>query len=412
MCQELFRVKKTSGSGCVTEIRVCQGELLGITVREESLWREISDALRGRREDWDYFIRGVRVSAEEYRERVVYCSDGDSVIDGISVAENIFLGDMSRFARFMFIDKRQMMRSARAVLERASMGHIYPDMLAKDLTSDQKRLLAVARLLCRGGDVGNGRFMILGDILFSVSEQCRRNISALIRVAVGYHAGGVMLTRDNDIAKFVCDRCEEIVGGGVSTEDIGRMISERKLSDTPDTCEAVMRAVNLCFSGVLSNISFKLYRGEVLGLFGAEYSGVHRIGRILCGDILPERGRVYVHGHSIRGVRSALKYGVYYIGQGFERSYATEILLRRGDIYILDMSILRGSREGIQGVLERVESIRSRGGSVILISDDPYEHILLCDRIKVISDGREVYEVSGVRGCDAEAVKRQLREKM
>lgn len=420
MCQELFRVGKTDGDGVSWEIHVRSGELVGVVVREGRLRRGIIDSLRGKRDarktDVEYFCGGREISVREYREHVAYCASGDTVIDGISVAENIFLGDMSQFTRLACIDKEKMMRRASAVIERAGIGHVSPAAYAAELTHDQRRLIALSRLMRGAGRERHGAdIMILDDVLFSLSSECRERMSALISDVRRIYGGGVMVTRDADIARGVCDRIQEIgscmeLGHDMLMNAYACACNVAEAENI--TCETVMRAVNICSGGVLSNISFKLYRGEVLGFFGAEYSGIHRLGRVLFGYISHERGRIYVRGHAVKGVRSAMRRGVIYIGGriGYKSGY--ERLFSKADIYILDMDIFGETEERFGAMLERIACIRRGGGSVILISDDAREHILLCDRIKVISGGREVSEVCNVRGQDAYMLKERLMNDM
>jgi len=68
-------------------------------------------------------------------------------------------------------------------------------------------------------------------------------------------------------------------------------------------------------NGVYRDISFKLYEGEILGLFGLIGAGRTEIARGICGIDRVDKGEIRLLGHKIplNNVRSSIKNGLVYI---------------------------------------------------------------------------------------------------
>jgi ABC-type sugar transport system ATPase subunit len=113
-------------------------------------------------------------------------------------------------------------------------------------------------------------------------------------------------------------------GGGVTENDlinnmVGRDLSDSlykiKTSSGAQTGEPLFEASGLAKRSVLSDISFMLARGEILGFFGLEGSGTSRLSRMLYGLEQFSRGSVRIKGRTIDRVtpRRLMKERVTYL---------------------------------------------------------------------------------------------------
>ncbi len=91
---------------------------------------------------------------------------------------------------------------------------------------------------------------------------------------------------------------------------IGKVVQEEYVPSKVDYSKKVLEVRHLS-NRRLSDISFDLYRGEILGFYGLVGAGKTEIGRVLFG-IDPYDGEIWVNGdkQTKKGVRSALKNGV------------------------------------------------------------------------------------------------------
>ena len=83
-----------------------------------------------------------------------------------------------------------------------------------------------------------------------------------------------------------------------------------------DKSKKVLEVKNLTRKGKAYNISFDLYKGEVLGFYGLVGAGRTELARILIGHDKYDSGEVLVNGQkvNIRSVREALdRYRIGYV---------------------------------------------------------------------------------------------------
>jgi ribose transport system ATP-binding protein len=132
----------------------------------------------------------------------------------------------------------------------------------------------------------------------------------------------------------------ELVGQGpINDFDIGKMIAlmvgrsieqlypERVSVPQPKT---VLEASHVSQMGIVEDISFKLHRGEILGVFGLMGSGRTEMARILFGLDKAERGEVRIDGQVRSAVspRTSIDEGVAFVTEN-----------RREEGLLMDISI-------------------------------------------------------------------------
>ena len=113
---------------------------------------------------------------------------------------------------------------------------------------------------------------------------------------------------------------------------VGRSITEYYPGRTNEPGEIVLEVKNFCQEGLFNNISFKLRKGEILGVAGLMGAGRTEIMRALFGVDSCKHGEVYLHGKKvcIKKPEDAIKAGIGFITEN-----------RKSEGLILDFSISR-----------------------------------------------------------------------
>ncbi|TDD16909.1 sugar ABC transporter ATP-binding protein [Nonomuraea diastatica] len=230
------------------------------------------------------------------------------LVDGLSVAENIFLGH--EHARFGFVNRPAARRAAREVLERLGHGEIRPSAEVGRLSPAAKQVVSMARALSH-----DARLIIMDEPSAALAHDEVANLFRIIRE----------LTAQGVAVVYISHRLEEIreIGDRVTVLKDGRTVAVGlSARDTPTTQivslmtgrnveyvfpakagrspgEEVLKVEGLSSPGVFSGVSFSVRAGEIVGLAGLVGSGRSEILEAVYGA-RPATGRVLLAGRPVR----------------------------------------------------------------------------------------------------------------
>lgn len=222
-----------------------------------------------------------------------------NLVPTLTVAENILLGDH----RGRLADFKEMEQVAKKLLE--SLGiKINPKKLVRELTPAQQQMVEISKAIAK--DV---KILIMDEptapltmheteLLFEIVEKLKEKKVTVIYIS----------HRMEEIFR-ICDRVTVMRDGkyiktlNISETDrdelIQLMVGRKLETNYPlRDCrknEAVLKVEGLTGNGV-SNISFSLYKGEILGIAGLVGSGRTEIMRVLYGAEPAEGGEIVLMG--------------------------------------------------------------------------------------------------------------------
>ena len=202
-------------------------------------------------------------------------------IDGLTVAENIFLGKEKRFASGFRVSSRRMNQAADELLQSMGVSHF-------DAKTEVDALsFAITTALSHTGR----------EKIYTIIENLKKQQKAV-----------VFISHDLDEVQKVCDSAMilrdgsyigTLYGEEVTPENMRQMMIGRDLSGnyyrtkgTTYVKEEVALDVRNIQYGILHDVSFQLHRGEILGLGGLTECGMHELCKIVFGAIKPDAGEV------------------------------------------------------------------------------------------------------------------------
>jgi ABC-type sugar transport system ATPase subunit len=290
--------------------------ILGGVVRPDSGAMRLEDHEYTPLEPRDALKRGVGFIHQEL-----------NLFSNLSVAENLFLGAYPRVQSFLgslVIDRAAMRRKSRELLESLELD-IGPDTTLEKLSPGERQLVEIAKALG-----ANANTIIFDEPttsltaretekLFGVIERLRRDGRAIIYIS---HVLG-------DVRRL-CDQVvvlrdgKRVAGGPVAEFPVERMISAmvgRPMDQlyppavSAPTTEPALELRGLTQPGILENVSLRVHRGEVVGLYGLMGAGRTELARAVFGLDPLERGEVIVCGRPLpnRNPRAALEAGVAFV---------------------------------------------------------------------------------------------------
>ena len=256
-------------------------------------------------------------------------------IDALSIAENIFLGEESRFGKHGFVSAADMNREARKALEKVGLERLVVTMPVGMLNFETRKMIEIAKALYYDPEL-----MIVDETTTALSQDGREKIHEIMRRLRDEGKAVLFISHDLPELMQTCD-CLTVLRDGklvdtifsenfdesvIKKSMVGRELSGnlyRTDYDGRKTEDIVLEAVGI-ETDVLHDISISLHRGEILGIGGLSGCGMHELGKILAGLDKAKAGRVLVGGKPLTGVKTAMKSGVGYISK--DRDMETLIL--------------------------------------------------------------------------------------
>jgi ribose transport system ATP-binding protein len=232
------------------------------------------------------------------------------VVDGLTIAENIFLGHELSTGGVLKV--REAHKRTRALLRRLGHGDLSPSREVGSLSPANKQIVSMARALSR--DI---RLIVMDEPSAVLDSEEVKNLFRVVKE----------LTRDGIAVIYISHRLAEIreIGDRITVIKDGRTTaSGLVVADTPtprliqlmtgrdvenvfppavpiaDDAAEVLRVEGLSVKGVFEPVSFSVRAGEIFGLAGLVGSGRSEILETIYGAIRPSTGEVSVLGKPLR----------------------------------------------------------------------------------------------------------------
>jgi ribose transport system ATP-binding protein len=242
-----------------------------------------------------------------------------SLLPGLSVAENVFLGRLP-LTRTGLVDRRALRRQAVDHLRRVGL-RVDPDRKLGRLSVAQQQQVEIAKALSL-----KARILLLDEPTAALGEDETSTLFGLVEELRDQGVGFAYIShRLGEIAQ-VADRIVVLRDGatvaaydhaGVPVERlveamVGRAV-DQVFPDPPVPAEEVVLTVeDLGREGSFEGVAFELRRGEILGIAGLVGAGRTELVRALFGADPPDRGRILVDGVeiSLRRPEDAVRSGI------------------------------------------------------------------------------------------------------
>jgi len=242
-----------------------------------------------------------------------------NLIPHLSVGENILLG-REPMKIGAIIDQTAIFREAEKALRGLGVD-IDVRQPIYELSVAQQQIVEVAKALSL-----EARILIMDEPTSALTEHESQSLFVTIRKLKQRGVGIIYISHRLDELFEIGDRVTVLRDGKyVGTRDVSsiskpeliRMMVDRPVGEhfpkqTADRGDEILRVEGVGIRGVLKDISFSVYRGEVLGIAGLMGSGRTTLARTLFGLEKPDTGKIYVNGRlcEIRSPRAAIASGI------------------------------------------------------------------------------------------------------
>lgn len=245
-----------------------------------------------------------------------------SLFPNLSVAENIALSQVIA-AGSRFVNGRTLQEIATAAMQRIGVD-LPLDELVGDLSIADQQIVAICRALTH--DV---KLVIMDEPTASLTKKEVDSLFAVVRdlqakgiatMFVSHKLNEVLqiaerVTILRDGKKVGTFPSQEVDDEKLAMLMTGAKVEQSKVASRTTGREVLLEVRNLSKRGNFTDISFKLHRGEILGITGLLGSGRTELALALFGDNPPDAGEVLLEGRPVRigSVEEAVALGIGYV---------------------------------------------------------------------------------------------------
>ncbi|NSL33479.1 sugar ABC transporter ATP-binding protein, partial [Citrobacter werkmanii] len=242
----------------------------------------------------------------------------------LTVEENIFIGrEFCKNNRWR-LDEKQQRQAAIDILQKLNL-NIAPDTLVADLTVAQQQMVEIAKAISV-----NAKILIMDEPTAALTETEIDSLFQVTRLLKEQGTGIVYISHRLEELALIADRATVMRDGqfiatvdydAVKISDLIAMMVGRDLGNIYPRREPlaqrkpVLEVSGLTRNGVLNNIDFTLYQGEILGFAGLMGAGRTELARAIFGADPINGGTLKLNGKVtvIKDIPDAIQQGISYL---------------------------------------------------------------------------------------------------
>lgn len=290
-------------------------------------------------------LEGKRVSIsgpmESLELGIGFVHQESNLLSNLTVLENVFLAREKR--RHGTLDRAAMRKEILRVNERLGY-QLNPDAQVGSLHLAEQQCVEITRAL-----LSEPRILILDEPTAALDDSEVARLFDIVRRLRGEGVAIIYISHGLDEIFQLADRITvlkdgKVVGtratGEVTKDEVIAMMVGRVLEDIYPKRgditfgDTLLSVENLSIPGRLSNVSFSVRAGEIVGLGGLEGQGQRDAARAIFGDVPFAQGRITANGLELksRGIRGRIRRGVGYVTHD-----------RRGEGLVLNESVRKNA---------------------------------------------------------------------
>ena len=231
-----------------------------------------------------------------------------ALAQNLSVAENVFLNREPRQIPLLgAVDFRKMRRQTEAIM--ADLGvNISTRQLVKELTVASQQMVEIAKAISR-----NAYLLLMDEPTSALSSKEVDALFNLIRrlkekgvsvVFVSHRLEEVLRVVDRIIVMRDGRRVGSLPASEASESKLIQMMVGREDGLFPKVDapigEPVLEVRGLSGRGEVRNVSFKVHKGEIVGLAGLIGAGRTEVARLICGADRLTEGKILIEGKEVQ----------------------------------------------------------------------------------------------------------------
>lgn len=246
-------------------------------------------------------------------------------LPGLTVAENLFLGEEDKFMHGIVKNSRAMNKMAQQLLDSYGFNNIRASKMIDHYSFEERKLVEIVK-----ATYFNPKILVVDETttalshdgrqeLFKVMNKTREMGSTVIFIShdleeVLEHTDRISVLRDGVLVRTV--NTKEVTTDDLKREMVGRELKNKYYRTDYDEAvsdEVVLSLKNVSVPGEFDNINLDLHKGEIIGIGGLSECGMHEIGKAIFGASYNRHGKVTLNdGHEIKNIPDAIRHSIAY----------------------------------------------------------------------------------------------------
>lgn len=291
----------------------------------------------------------------------------EGTISGITVAENIFLGNLKQFNKLGIISKKQMFAEAQQILNTFGLSEITSSHLIDRYSQEERKLIEVVKVL-----MCEPTILIVDETTTALSQKGREFIYQQMARQKEMNKASIFISHDLEELIEHCDQLivlrdghlidvldrDEFEENTIKSLMVGRELTgsyyREDFSPTREE-EILLNAVQVSYQDKVKMLDLQLHKGEILGIGGLSHCGMHELGKLLFGFIEKSSGTISVPNSQIEinSTKAAMKAKIGYVSKNRDHEALALKSSVKDNIAIGGTDILASSWGYISGKKEK-----------------------------------------------------------
>ena len=246
-------------------------------------------------------------------------------LDGLTVAENIFLGHEERFVKFGIKNTNAMNKEANDLLKKYGFERIKAGAMIENYNFEDRKLVEIVKATYFGPKI-----VVIDETTTALSQEGREELyKQMNRIRSG---GDTVIFISHDLPEILKmsdtitvlrdgDFIATVKSADMDEESLKKLMVGREVSGSyyradygePVSDEVVMSVKNVTVPGLIKDVNFDLHKGEILGFGGLSESGMHEVGKACFGASFDREGSVTLaDGTAINDIPTAIHHSIAY----------------------------------------------------------------------------------------------------
>lgn len=276
-----------------------------------------------------FILEGKEITAtnqvEANHQGVAIIVQEIGTFSGLTVAENIFLGNEDKFTKHGIKNTAAMNKQAQEYLDSYGFNYIDATKVIDDYNFEDRKLVEIVK-----ATYFNPKVLVVDEATTALGQKGREELFKVMHkvrdtgncvIFISYDIEEVIEQADNISVLRDGVKIGSITKAEATPDKLKALMVGREIGDNyyrtdygeEISKEIVLSAKNVTVKGQIEDLNLELHKGEILGIGGLSECGMHEVGKALFGASYFRQGTVTLgDGTPINSIPDAIKHSIAY----------------------------------------------------------------------------------------------------